>query len=278
MCGGHSRKAARGLCGRDRTFLGFCAVIKTAHLRVYLPADRLEPMPEADTISVGPPRDLTYAITALPMSDDAHVAIWQGQRYLCPRTPRLRMLEGVLAVRNAYSNLGTGSVIPERVAIAARSELDELYSESPALRSHILTSAWHIPIRWFVPFMTAPKEIVGGLASVGVRYRCDQRSAMVNLDWAVEVLSGVEPMEQVVAEVRELRRWLGEFPTTSMAELDYGSVGSMFSENDLVMDDSVDQIQRALSALDRANIGSAVRRYDRVVTRWASLLSISASN
>lgn len=235
-------------------------------------------MPEADTVLLGPPRDVDFAIAAVPMSEDAFVAEWQGRRFLCPRTPRLRMLEGVLAVRHAYTHLGAGAVIPERVAMAARAELEKLHAESPSLRSHILTSAWHVPIRWFVPFLTASKEVVGASASVSVRYRCDQRAAMANLDWAVEVLSDVEPMELVVSEVRELRRWLGEFPTTSMVELDYGSVASMFSETDLVMDDSVDQIRGALHALERGNVASAVHRYSRVMTRWAPSSAISASN
>lgn len=253
-------------------------MIKTSHLRVYLPAERLAPMPEADTVHLYPPRDLTFAIAAVPMSDDAFVADWQGRRYQCPRTPRLRMLEGVLAVRHAYTHLGAGAVVPERVAMAARAELERLYAESPALRSHILTSAWHVPVRWFVPFVTAGKEVVGGSEPVRIRYRCDQRTAMANLDWAVEVLTGVEPLEHLVGEVRELRRWLGEFPTTSMAELDYGSVASMFPETELVMDDSVDQIRGALAALDRGNVGSAIHRYHRVVSRWAPSSSISASN
>ena len=235
-------------------------------------------MPEADAVHLGPPRDLTYAIAAVPMSDDALVAEWHGQRYQCPRTPRLRMLEGVLAVRHAYTHLGSGTVVPERVALAARAELERLYTESPTLRSHILTSAWHVPVRWFVPFVTAAKEVVGGPDPVRIRYRCDQRTAMANLDWAVAVLSGVDGLEHVVAEVRELRRWLGEFPTTSMAELDYGSVASMFSEEELVMDDSVDQIRGALAALDRGSVSSAIGRYHRVVARWAPSSAISASN
>jgi hypothetical protein len=235
-------------------------------------------MPEADTVLLAPPRDVTFAIAAVPMSDDAFVADWRGRRYLCPRTPRLRMLEGVLAVRHAYTNLGSGAVIPERVAVAARAELERIHEESPSLRSHILTSAWHVPIRWFVPFLTATKEIVGGPTMVGVRHRCDQRVAMASLDWAVEVLSGVEPMEHVVNEVRELRRWLGEFPTTSMVELDYGSVASLFSETDLVMDDSAELIKGALLALERGNAASALRKYHRAVTRWAGSLAISASN
>lgn len=253
-------------------------VIKTSHLRVFLPAERLGPLPEADPVTSTPPRDVTFAISALPMSDDALVAEWKGRRFLCPRTPRLRMLEGVLAVRHAYTHLGTGAVIPERVALAARAELDRIHAETPAARAHILTSAWHVPIRWFIPFLSASKEIVGRAGTVGVRYRCGQRSAMADLDWAVAVLSDVEPMEQVVGEVRELRRWLGEFPTTSMVELDYGSVASMFTEAELVMDDSVDQLRGALQALERGNVASALRRYGRVVGRWAGSLAISASN
>jgi hypothetical protein len=253
-------------------------VIKTSHLRVYLPSDRVGPLPEADTVLLGRPRDVMFAIAAVPMSDDAFVAEWRGARYLCPRTPRLRMLEGVLAVRHAYTHLGSGGVIPERVAMAAKAELERIHDESPSVRTHILTSAWHVPIRWFVPFVTARKEIVGGPSSVRIRYRCDQREAMANLDWAVATLAGVEAMEHVVNEVRELRRWLGEFPTTSMVELDYWTVAAMFSEADLVMDDSADEIRTALQALERGSVASALRRYDRVSMRWAESLAISSSN
>lgn len=253
-------------------------MIKTSHLRVYLPAERLGSIPEADNVDLAPTRDLRYAIAALPMTDDALACEWKGRRYLCPRTPRLRMLEGVLAVRHAYTRLGSGAVVPERVAAAARSELEQLYAESPATRAHILTSAWHVPIRWFVPFLSASKEIVGGVRSLGVRYRTDQRIAMANLDWAVQVLAGVDALEHMESEVRELRRWLGEFPTTAMIELDYGGVASMFDESDLVGDDSLDQIRAALHAVERGNLSSATRHYHRAVVRWASTLSISASN
>lgn len=253
-------------------------MIKTSHLRVYLPAERLGSIPEADNVDLAPTRDLRYAIAALPMTDDALACEWKGRRFLCPRTPRLRMLEGVLAVRHAYTQLGSGAVVPERVATAARSELEQLHAETPAARAHILTSAWHVPIRWFVPFLSASKEIVGGVRSLGVRYRTDQRIAMANLDWAVQVLSGVDALEHMEIEVRELRRWLGEFPTTAMIELDYGGVATMFTETDLVADDSLDQIRAALHAVERGNLSSATRYYHRAVTRWATTLSISASN
>lgn len=254
------------------------SVIKTSHLRVYLPEERIGAIPEADQTHPGPARDVTFAIAAVSMSDDALATHWHGQRYLCPRTPRLRMLEGVLAVRHAYRRLGSGTVIPEQVAEAARDELERIHTETPSLRAHILTSAWHVPIRWFVPFVTAPREIVGSRSSVRIRYRCDQREAMANLDWAVRTLDGVPTLEHVIGEVRELRRWLGEFPTTAMVELDYGTVAMMFSEAELVMDDSAAEIKAALDALERGNLASALRKYQRVATRWAHTHAISSSN
>lgn len=253
-------------------------MIKTAHLRVYLPSDRVGSLPEAERGGARVPHDMTYAIGAISMSDDALAADWHGRRYLCPRTPRLRMLEGVLAVSNAYDRLGTGSVVPERVAGAAKAELERIHEEAPAARTHILTSAWHVPMRWFVPFVTSHREIVGDGPGLRVRYRCDQRQAMSNLDWAVSALHGVDLLDHVMLEVRELRRWLGDFPTSSMVELDYGSVAQMFDESDLVLDDSVAEVKAALDALQRGTVASAIRHYHRVSSRWAPGLAISSSN
>ena len=110
MCVVHSRNAGSPVRRRsERPTTRVRTLIKTSHLRVYLPSERLGAIPEADAIMVGPPRDVMYGIAAVPMTDDAFVAEWRGKRYLCPRTPRLRMLEGVLAVRHAYTWEAGGS-------------------------------------------------------------------------------------------------------------------------------------------------------------------------
>ena len=212
------------------------------------------------------------------MQDDALGADWQGRPYLCPRTPRLRMLEGVLAVRNAYGRLGNGEVVPEQVALAARRELERLHEEWPSARAHILTSAWHVPLRWFVPFVTSSREVVCDGAGLRLRYRSDQRVAMANLDWAVSTMHGVEILDHVTAEIRELRRWLGEFPTAAMVELDYDTVADLFDEADLVMDESAAEIKAALDALQRGTVASAIRHYHRVVSHWSDLATISSKN
>ena len=272
-------------------------VIKTAQFRVYLPEARVAPMPESDGGGGFGAHDRTYAISALSMSDDAIAAEWRGDRFLCPRTPRLRMLEGVLAVRNAYGRLGADGVVPERVARAAREELEQIQQEWPTARAHILTSAWHVPLRWFVPFVTSSRELVCDGDRLRIRYRSDQRVAMANLDTYRNLQGPKLSAEQlgatvvssfpsvrgtlghiVAAEWVWLRRWLGEFPTAAMVELDYGSVADLFGEEELVMDESASEVRAALDALNRGTVPSAIRHYHRVVSHWSDLAAISSKN
>ena len=59
------------------------------------------------------------------------------------------MLEGVLAFHHAYRELGGEAVIPDRW----RTGGDELRGWSKGSRwpgSYILTSPWHVPLRWFI--------------------------------------------------------------------------------------------------------------------------------
>lgn len=255
-------------------------MIKTAHLRVYRPALR---SPFAELPVAGRVRRVPFAgpygIVGETLTEDVLLAEWGDRTYLCPRTPRLRVLEGVLAIRRAYRELGAvGGVVPEEVAAMARRELDALHEGRPGVRAHILTSAWHVPIRWFVPFDPKTKEIVGGKAGSTVRYRVEHPEAMARVDRAIEILAEAEMPESVTAEVRELRTWLSDFPPDSMIELDYGSVSGMFSESDLILDESVSEVWAAIDALEHGNWQRAGDRYGSVVARWSAPMAIAYSN
>jgi hypothetical protein len=254
-------------------------MIRTAFLRVYLPEDRLGVRGLA---RVGHHEvqvyDGGYGITVEPMSEDGIGSHWNGRGYVCPRTPRLRILEGVLAVRRAYGQLGSASVVPEEVARAAARELAMLREEDPAARAHILTSAWHVPLRWFVPFDPSAKELVGAGSRSSIRYRVGYRQAMDRLRRCLEILGSVEVAEAIAAEVRELREWLDGFPADAMVELDYGSVAAAFSEPALIMDSSVAEVWRALDALAGGDWSAAGEAYASLVTRWAAPMAVSSSN
>ena len=252
-------------------------MIPAAHLRVYEPSVL---MPGLPTVAVSASVGLVagrYGLVGESMAEDGYDAEWRGESYLCPRTPRLRLLQGVLAVRRSYGQLG-GSVIPESVARQARRELAGLHAEHPGLRPHILTSAWHVPMRWFVPFPPHSRELIDDGSTLSIRYRTDHISAMARLDQAIDILEASSVPEAVAAEVGELKNWVGEFGVESMLELDYAGVAGLFSKTDLLMDESAADVWSSLEALEDSDWAEAGRHYTRMVARWSVPMSVGYSN
>lgn len=262
----------------DRSIITIATVIKTAQLRVYETMGAAEVTIEPALSIKVPPRRGRFGIEGESMSDDAIVTEWRGKEYVCPRTPMLRMLEGVLAVRRAYGQLGGGAIVPEEIARNARHELDALQSEHPEARSHILTSAWHVPMRWFVPFHPSGKELVRQEGFSTIRYRTALPAALERLDRAVQILSKAEIPDTMVTEIEEVRAWLEPFEMTTMVELDYGDVATLFSSADLAMDDSVAEVWQALEALDSGEWERAGDHYGALVYRWTAAMSVSYSS
>ena len=89
-------------------------------------------------------------------ADDAFTVEWEGRRYVCPRYPRLRMLEGAVAFNATHPG---SMLLPDLTAQRLATELDAIRAEAPDARSYILTSPWHVPLRWFVPFLPEQKEV-----------------------------------------------------------------------------------------------------------------------
>jgi hypothetical protein len=63
-----------------------------------------------------------------------------------------------------------------------------------------------------------------------------------------------------------------------MVELDYGDVSELFDPHDLVFDDSCDQVNQSIDALEAGDMMRAGECYGRVVTRWAPAFSVTFSN
>jgi hypothetical protein len=245
---------------------------------MYLPAVSAELTLEPTVEVRIAPTDTEYGLVGESLVEDAITTEWRGIKYVCPRTPRLRVLEGVLAVRRAYGQLGGGAVIPEDAARRARSELDELQRSAPSLRSHILTSAWHVPVRWFAPFVAVDRELIRTEAGSSIRYRVDLDTGMRRVEHALAVLSRANIPDSMVGEVGDLAEWLEPFPPESMIELSYGEVARMFSEADLAMDESADELQRAIGAVEAGDWEMAGEYYGSLAYRWAGAVAIGYSS
>lgn len=212
-----------------------------------------------------------------PDGEDLAVS-WGGRSFVCPRNTRVRILEGVLAFYNAYAASGSSLIVPETVAQRAADELVRLSRAGPAAKSHILTSAWFIPLRWFVPFDPDQREMLGSDEVHGIRYRTDAIAARRRLQRALKALRDSGLDENVVQQVDDLAEWVAGFPRGSMLELDYGTVAGLFSAPELVLDETAFDIWESIAALERGDLEQAGEHYAAAASRWAAAIAVTFSN
>jgi len=252
-------------------------MIRTAHLRVYV-ADRMAPRPRRVGVATRPWLvEGGFGLLAESMQEDAFVVDWHERRYVCPRQPRLRVLEGLLAFHHAYAEIGGDLIVPEQVATRAAEELDALYAQ-PAGRSYILTSPWHVPLRWFVAFDAAEREVVTSKGGTTIRYRTSLARATDRVASALDTLHGAGMDEVFTDDLDELRAWLEGFPVPAMVELDYDSVAGLFDATSLLFDETAQDVHAALEALDHGDMEVAMNRYSDAARRWAPFAAVPLSN
>jgi len=257
------------------------AMIRAAYFRVYLPAEHsgnwLEHVVErypGRTITIG-----DYGVWEETLFDDAFLTEWQGRHWVCPRYPRLRMLEGLLAFHNSYPGLTASLLAPEQIVTRAAAELESMYREEPEARSHILTSSWHVPLRWFAAFDASERDVLDRSdGSRTIRYRTIITSARARLESAIEVLESAGFDDSVVELVRDLAGWLEDFPNDALVELDYGSVARLFSDGELAFDETAADVGASLDALRRSEFEEAGSHYADAVGRWARAQSLTYAN
>lgn len=251
-------------------------VIWTAYLRIYLPS----------TTVVGlPPHRPGDAVAGLTKSsafiweestvDDALYTTWQGTQFVCPRNARLRMVEGVLAYTKIHPGL---PLISDGRRLEYVAELASLRRRSRHSRGYILSSGWHVPLRWFSAFKRGEREIYEADGYVSIRYRTSIGEAIDRVHWAIDVLDIAGFSDPVVERVRDLEEWLAEFGADAMVELDYGETAKGFNEADLAFDESADDIRTSLLALESSDYDGSGEAYERVARRWADQQAYTYSN
>lgn len=253
-----------------------------AYLRVYVPASRTDgpvlphvadPAGRARVLRAG-----EFGLSAESARDDAFVIDREGVRYVCPRNPRLRMLEGLLAFRHAYGDSITSALVPEEVADRAADELDRIHARFPGVRSHILTSPFAIPLRWFAVFEANERVVEETEDGVAIRYRTVLSEGLARVRRAVQVIEDAGFDDAVVEQVGDLVQWLEEFPRDALVELDYGGVTSLFTDADLVLDESAADINASLAALEREDFEAAGEHYGAAASRWAHAHALAYAN
>lgn len=242
-------------------------MIAAAYLRVYVRNDRLPLRSWAETpVANSTPVVTEHFMWTESVSNDVLSAEWEGDTYLCPRFARLRMLEGAVAFDKTYPG---GRLIPELAVEHVKDELTAIRAIIPGAKSHILTSPWFVPLRWFAGFTPDDRSIYQSNGAMSVRYRASMASVIRRVDRAVRALDGAKFGPGALVPLRDLARWLGGFTEDAVVELDYSQIAEMFSEADLALDDSAALVGQSIEALELGDFATAGLRYREVAIRWA---------
>ncbi|MDP9100835.1 MAG: hypothetical protein M3N21_01615 [Actinomycetota bacterium] len=226
--------------------------------------------------------------TSLPvLPEQAFVADVDGVTLVCPWRSALRCAEALADFRDGLPDEVADAFIPRTLADEAESLVETWRVDHPALRTHILTSCWQVPLRWFVLVDADEREVRLGATGPGVApartgrelvYRTAMSRARRRTARALAVLRRTVDDGAVTAGVEDLGRWLEEFHPRSLVELDYGGLVHLLDDAELRQDESARDVALALTALADGAPARAAAAYSRVTARMKALQGIEAAN
>lgn len=222
-------------------------------------------------------------VTALPdVGDEAFVLCVDGVTLVCPWRTRLRALIALDAFRGTLPDEVLEAFVPGGVVEAADEELERVRAADPDLRVHVRTSAFHVPLPWFVLVDASERELSlpGGGARTERRllYRTSMARARRRAARALDVLRRTLDEGAVTRGVEETARWLEEFHPRSVLELDYGGLAALLDDAELRQDQSARDVALALTALADGDTDRATAAYARLSARSKALQAVEAAN
>lgn len=246
-------------------------------------------------------------------SRDAYVRRLDDMVYVCPWETRLRSWLAFERFRNEHAAGVAAAFVPPPLAERVTSDFEQWKRSGRSLRPHILTSTWHIPLDWFVPFVRGERCLMLGTPGTGYR-KADGPSpghaepqapgqgpaTAAPARTLIYVTSMGEARRRVAAAlpvVREnlgdgtdevyllsagrldtLGRWLGGFHPHALVELDYGGLVHLLDDESLSADESVAEMTVALTGMERGEVELTVAMYKRLLARWRPVRALEAAN
>lgn len=242
-------------------------------------------------------------------SRDAYVRRVDDMIYVCPWGTRLRSWLAFERFRNEQPAGIAAAFVPPPVAERAVRGFEHWKQAGRPLWPHILTSTWHVPPDWFVPFARGERCLMLGAPGTGYRRSADAPEELAGHGPATAtpartlsyVTSMGEARRRVAAAlpvVREndlgggteegrllsagqletLGRWLGGFHPSALVELDYGGLVHLLDDRALRADESVAEMTVALTGMERGEVELTVAMYKRILARWRPIRALEAAN
>ncbi|MDQ3991216.1 MAG: hypothetical protein M3245_02745, partial [Actinomycetota bacterium] len=189
--------------------------------------------------------------------DRADVRMVDGMWYVCPWRTRIRVLAGLLSLRDSMPPEVAEALVPESEARRATRELARIRRHDPGAVPTLLQSPWHVPVRWFTLFTDEDRRLTEA-PSGGLRlyYWSSVPAARERVQRALAILRA-SPLSEIADLIQDLAGWLTVFDDRSTVELDYAGVSDLFGWNELDDDRSAADIQASLAALAEGDVDGA---------------------
>jgi len=226
-----------------------------------------------------PAGDRHVGLLASAEGEHAEIRLVDGRYYVCPWRTRLRVLAGILSLRETVPPEMADAFVPESEAKRAARELARLKKREPSAVPAMLQSPWHVPIRWFILVDDDERRLVEtDLGAYRLYYWTAIALAKRRAEKALQILRRSE-LAPLIQLVREMAQWLASFHPHSWLELDYDAVSGLFSWDELDNDHSGRDIQRAVEAIGEPGaMARAAELYQAVAGRWADAMSRESLN
>jgi hypothetical protein len=204
----------------------------------------------------------------------------EGKRYVAPWSTTARCWAALDDFKSTLPASVIKFFIPQTIEDSIRSSTEIVEDKV----SHILTSTWNIPPRWFSLFR--PDERMRGENDDG--YFTIMRTSIANAKqraaFTHDAVLNAFGSGQVEGEVADLIDWLEIFDTASIVELDYGGLAiylnNLLIENGEVgldADTSIEDVNSSIAGLASGDGSLAGRGYERLVSRWRKVAALESA-
>lgn len=217
-----------------------------------------------------PPR-----LTADP-TDAAYLLTAGDQEFWCPVDEQYRCWEALNRARGDADELLARCFGADQVAEAEQG-YQKWRAAEPWAVPHVLTSSWHVPLRWFVAFEAGERRVTRGPEPTVV-YRTTMVSARRRLSRAHALLRRKAPEDRLTEAVRDLGAWINEFHPRGVVELDHAGLVTLLGFARVRRDDSVAQLGEVVQALEDGRDGDAWGIYRVVLDRWRRVQQLSRAS
>jgi len=242
--------------------------------------------------SDGPGRQRTAVLEALGASwtrlpdlpEEAYVLEADDTLLVCPWNLKVRVAEAALTARDGVPSVIADAFVPPALAGLAQTVVDDWRSGEATVerggvpRVHEQVATWGVPLRWFAFVDLDERELSLRKDRRVLRYRTEIFKARRRAHRAYAVLRRAIGDAPITSAVEETARWLEEFHSRSVVELDYGGLVSLLSDEVLTEDDSPGLVAAGLECVARGDADAASEHYEKLVERWRAVQLLERCN